>query len=360
MRKLVIYTVGVFLSLLLAVSCSNPTNSDSGSPFIEEPGDGSPANPYRISTAEQLSAVRGGQTGYEDWTLSDCYKLTADIDLSGYTTGAGWDPIGEAGNSFTGSFDGNGHKITGLTIYGTENYQGLFRSIDSSGSISNLGIENVNVIGPRYVGALAGTSKGTITHCYSTGMVIADERFGGGLVGGMTGGTISQCYSSASVSGEERIGGLIGYIDQLVTISESYATGPVKTTSSIGSFKGGFVGILLKDASGSITNCYATGDVNGANYLAGFVGSIVDASLFIKNCYATGKIIGSESASHLGGFSGSPGNIDSCYYDTQTTGKNDTIGAAGVSTADMKTQSTFSGWDFDTVWAINADEYPHL
>jgi hypothetical protein len=313
------------------MACSNPTSSDSGSPSVEEPGDGSPANPYRISTAEQLSAVRGGQTGYEDWTLSDCYKLTADIDLSGYTTGAGWDPIGEAGNSFTGSFDGNGHKITGLTIYGTENYQGLFRSIDRSGSISNLGIENVNIIGPRYVGALAGTSKGTITHCYSTGMVIADERFGGGLVGGMTGGTISQCYSSASVSGEERIGGLIGYIDQLVTISESYATGPVKTTSSIGSFKGGFVGILLKDASGSITNCYATG-----------------------------KIIGSESASHLGGFSGSPGNIDSCYYDTQTTGKNDTIGAAGVSTADMKTQSTFSGWDFDTVWAINADEYPHL
>jgi hypothetical protein len=137
-------------------------------------GTGVESDPYQISTAAQLDAVRG-------YTSAGIYfELIADIDLSGYGTGAGWAPI----NSFYGNLDGNGFKIMNLTINRpTTHYEvGLFKSIESGGTISNIILQNMNVTGRQGAGGLVYANSGTINNSSVTGSLYG-SRILGGLVG---------------------------------------------------------------------------------------------------------------------------------------------------------------------------------
>ena len=173
----------------------------------ESQGDGTQANPFEVWTAEDLRKVGSGIDG---WNLDCHYIQMADIDLSGYSAGEGWEPIGDDRTEtceacdgsgkpcsacygkgetivihpFTGSYNGNGFKIKNLTINRPDaDYQGLFGYVQGA-SLTNIKLEKVDINnGDRYVGGLAGYNwKGFITGCYATGLVSGNE-YVGGLVG---------------------------------------------------------------------------------------------------------------------------------------------------------------------------------
>ncbi|MGD0784547.1 MAG: GLUG motif-containing protein [Sedimentisphaerales bacterium] len=285
-------------------------------------GNGTAGNPYQISTKADLLTLAANTTDY-----GLCFILTADIDMGGqvFTTAiiAADTVMGDEfnGTAFTGTFDGNGHKITHFTINGGS-YLGLFGFIYSGSSVKNLGLENFTVSGTSgsdYVGGLVGSNyHGSISSCYSTGTV-GDSYCGvGGLVG-VNNGSISNCYSTGVVSGYYYVGGLVG---------DYYG--------------------------GSINNCYSTGNVTGRSYLGGLVGDNYDGN--ISNCYSTGIVTGSSSLGGLIGFK-EGGNISSSYF-LDVAGPNNGYGTP-LTDAQMKQQSSFVGWDFLNIWNIGEGQtYP--
>lgn len=139
-------------------------------------GTGEEGSPYLITTEAQLKEIAKG--------LDKHYKLTKDIPLT-----ETWSPI----NNFTGSLEGDGFKITNLTIKTTSN-AGLFDA--NKGTITNLGVAVASIKGKTYVGAIAGVNNGVITNCFVTGGTITADN-GWGSVGGIAGSndkTISNCY----------------------------------------------------------------------------------------------------------------------------------------------------------------------
>ncbi len=118
--------------------------------------------PTEISTPEQLIALASGD-------LSGSYRLTADLDMTGYE----FTPIGTPDEPFTGYFDGNGHVISNLLIVG-ERYVGLFGC--NAGVIANVHMDDsCEIDGNSYVGGIAGSNTGTIVDCISEAMVICTE-----------------------------------------------------------------------------------------------------------------------------------------------------------------------------------------
>ncbi|MCL1875799.1 MAG: putative Ig domain-containing protein [Synergistaceae bacterium] len=277
--------------------------------------------PSIITTAAQLDAVRGNLRGN--------YRLGNDIDLTSYLApgGAGhtkwgtegWLPIGhESTNSeFTGSFDGNGYKITGLWI-NRPNAQnvGPF-GYTQNATIKNVGVEiaDAGIIGGHTVGGLVGhqycnNGAGTIINCYATGNVTATSYYVGGLVGvqafaHVNGGnnTIANCYATVNVNGTEYVGGLVGFISG--NISNCYATGNV---TAAGNYVGGLIGQqdsnpFLVGYTSAIEYCYATGNVSGTSDIGGLVGlQFANGVKIIANCYATGNVIGNSNVGGLVGY----------------------------------------------------------
>ena len=239
-------------------------------------GSGSDDNPYQIRTAAQLARlaqlVNAGNTTYN--ANGVCYKLMNGLDLSGYTSGEGWVPIGDNTNPFKGSFNGNHETITGLTINRTGvMLQGLFGVTDTGSLVQNFGVENVNVSGGDYTGGVVGLVSGTVQNCYSTGSVSGGDYTGGvaGNVGG--GGKVQNCYTASSVSGAYNIGGVVGLVAG--TVENSYSTGSVSGVSSVGGVAGYAPGRVencaalnpLVAATGSASVGRVAGDVSGDNRL---------------------------------------------------------------------------------------------
>ena len=164
-------------------------------------GSGTKESPYQISTADELfwvaSLVNGTLEGVEQNTAA-CAVLTADIDLSGQT----WTPIGTStSNYFKGTFDGDGHTISNLTIDTEASYVGLF------GATSGAVIKNVTLDKPQVQNSAGGTSNtgalvgymvgnGTVEYCAVTnGSVSSDGQYVGGLIGYFLVGTVQYCYN---------------------------------------------------------------------------------------------------------------------------------------------------------------------
>ena len=144
--------------------------------------------------------------------LSADYALANDIDATAtkdWNSGAGFEPVGKDWNNlFTGSLDGRNFMISGLHINrsSTNYYVGLFGYIGSGGSVSNVGMENVDITGRSYTGGLVGyLREGSVSNCYATGSVSGDQ-YVGGLVGRSLGGLLANCYVSGSVIGQNNVG----------------------------------------------------------------------------------------------------------------------------------------------------------
>jgi len=213
--------------------------------------------------------VNGGKTDIN-------ITLDTNIDL----TGKDWTPIGTSfRNSYTGTFDGGGHTIKGLTVTTNDQFVGLFGSLGKAGTVKNVVMEGVQITnnhGSGYVGGVVGNSDGTIENCSVSGSV-SGTAYVGGVVGVQWFGSITGCSSSATVKGMGDVGGVAGQTNAGATLTACYATGNV--TIELGHRDRVYVGGLVGwNAGSSVLACYATGNVTstgsstGNVYIGGFLG----------------------------------------------------------------------------------------
>ena len=145
-------------------------------------------------------------------------------------TGIDWTPIGTSfGNSYTGTFDGGGHTITGLTDTTNGQYAGLFGCLGKAGTVKNVVMEGLQITSNHrsgYTGGVVGNSWGTIENCSVSGSV-SGTLYVGGVVGDQWGGSITECSSSATVKGTVGVGGVAGHTTMGAAMTASYATGNV-------------------------------------------------------------------------------------------------------------------------------------
>ena len=231
---------------------------------------------YTVTSADGLmniaELVNGGKTDIN-------ITLDKNIDL----TGKDWMPIGTS-NSYTGTFDGGGHTITGLTFTTNDDYAGLFGNLNRAGTVKNVVMEGVQITSNQSnqiyggsIGGVVGTSWGTIENCSVSGSV-SGTVYVGGVVGVQIGGSITGCSSSATVKGMVDVGGVAGQTNSSATLTACYATGnviiemaPAKNIAG-----GSLVGM---NAGSSLLACYATGNVTstgsstGKVHIGGFLGN---------------------------------------------------------------------------------------
>ena len=236
---------------------------------------------YTVTSADGLmnvaKLVNGGKTDIN-------ITLDKNIDL----TGKDWTPIGTSfDNSYTGTFDGGGHTITGLTVTTNDQFVGLFGYLNSAGTVKNVVMEGIQITSNHMfgnTGGVAGFSWGTIENCSVSGSV-SGTKCVGGVVGAQKAGSITGCSSSATVKGTVDVGGVAG--EKWGSMTACYATGNV--TLEIDSPKnlsgGGLVGF---NGGSSVLACYATGNVTstgsstGNVHIGGFLG---DNYTTVTACY---------------------------------------------------------------------------
>ena len=211
---------------------------------------------YTVTSADGLmnvaKLVNGGKTDIN-------ITLDKNIDL----TGKDWTPIGtDYDNSYKGTFDGGGHTITGLTFTTNDEYAGLFGWLNRAGTVKNVVMEGVQITSNQIyggsIGGVVGSGWGTIENCSVSGSV-SGTVYVGGVVGVQIGGSITGCSSSAIVKGTRYVGGVAG--EKQGTMTACYATGDVtlKIDSPQNLYVGGLVGF---SGNARVLACYAIGNVN--------------------------------------------------------------------------------------------------
>ena len=240
-------------------------------------------NTYTVYNADGLmnvaELVNGGKTDIN-------ITLDKNIDL----TGKDWTPIGTSfDNSYTGTFDGGGHTITGLTITTKDQFVGLFGYLNRAGTVKNVVMEGIQITSNHMfgnTGGVAGFSWGTIENCSVSGSV-SGTVYVGGVVGAQIGGSITGCSSSATVKGTVDVGGVAGQTNSSATLTACYATGNViiEMAPNKNIAGGSLVGM---NAGSSLLACYATGNVTstgsstGNVHIGGFLG---DNYTTVTACY---------------------------------------------------------------------------
>ncbi|MEJ2053242.1 MAG: T9SS type A sorting domain-containing protein [Calditrichaceae bacterium] len=338
----------------------------------------------------------------------DGYKYNDSNDQNSSGNNEGYYPIGNSSTAFKGNYNGNNHTISNLNIAravnGSQTGVGLFGVVDSSQTvIENLALEDPDISNALdYTGSLAGrlANYSGIENILINNPVISAQHYAGGLAGQApsTTGTIRNCrvINAQLTTTGNYIGGLCGYM--YGTVENSSATGSatgvsiigglIGITSSDGAFYGSYSatdvsatsqeagGLIGRSNGAAVHNCYAVGSVNSTNTSSdgGLIGT-TNLGGEIQNCFFAGTSAGQ-------GFIGLDNGsvvVTSCFWDADadglpgTTPGSGNYGASGLSTADMKTLSTFTGagWDFDNesangiedIWmldGVNNNGYPFL
>lgn len=315
--------LSIALALLMVLTLLPATALQAQAAGVFAGGSGTPEDPYRIATAEQLDTVRN----YRD----KHFVLTADITLT-----ENWMPIGPSSNkAFTGTFDGNWHTISGLAISGPgHTYYGLFGYI-AGAEICNLSLQNVEIDAQyeygSWVGGLTGYATGNsiIENCYIEGSVSGTSQSKtGGLAGSVVGAAIIQCFVDVNV------------------------------TSTAGNAGAGGLAASLSGKGSRITNSYAVGSVTG--YYAGGMVGVLEGAASVENSYAVGAVSSESGGGGLVGMkSGTGGQVTDSYYDKETTGWTNSPAGTGKSTKEMQTATPFSNWN-TSIWHFEAGKYPAL
>ncbi len=301
---------------------------------------------YTVTSTEGLKNI--AKLVNEEWKLGINITLTADIDLKGID----WTPIGKDDNkAYTGTFDGNGKTITGLTVTGSDQYAGLFGYIGSGGTVKNVVLEGVQIESDNssgYAGGVAGDSWGTIENCSVSGSV-SGTTFAGGVVGSQRGGSITGCNSSATVKGVIFAGGIAGETNSGASLTGCYATRDV-TVENDGTNNSHAGGVVGYNGGGTLTACYATGSVTGSGSGTIYVGGVTGSNNFgiLTACYHAKEDVSGPTGTTGGvagrNFKGSmPGGgiITACYWGGN--GQEQGIGEDQVGTGGT-TQVTDDDW----------------
>ena len=301
-----------------------------------------------IGDQTQLEAI--GENLGGDYVVVNSFEVVVPSDGgSTYVTG-----------TFTGTFDGGGYLISGLT-------RPLFDIIGSDGVVGNLNLK-ADLVTDQVIGrgVLANESYGTINSVNTEGDVFSRTNGVGGLAG-YSAGSISNSSATGDVTGPSYVGGLVGYSDG--SISNSSATGDVT-----GDLAGdGVVGGLVGDSDGSISNSSATGDVTGPSYVGGLVGdsggsiSNSSASGDVNGSFYVGGLVGNSTSSisesfaegdvisvnaFTGGLVGySTANISNSYATGNVTGSNDVGGLVGYQ-VNADVSNSYASGDVTGVWEV--------
>ena len=219
-------------------------------------------------------AKMGGTTYNDLHTALDAAKNGGTVELLGEVNLTGdWTPVGTSNEPFKGTFDGNGHKITGLKIT-SGSYIGLFGYVGEGAVIRNVNLVGANVFGVKRVGALIGQIKGnaTVSNCTvdSTSHVTGSDSNTGGLIGEAAGGItvkLEKLINYATVTnteseGPSRAAGIIAQVTSgaNVTISNCDNHGAITTNNG---YAGGIVAAKQGDSKVSFENCSNAGTLTG-------------------------------------------------------------------------------------------------
>ena len=345
-------------------------------------GSGTAEDPYRIGDYAQLKSfaalVNRGQT-------DACAVLTQDVVCKNAATdsdyAADWTPIGTALLPYEGTFDGQGHTLTGLSTTADCDllYVGLFGRVGAAGTVKNVTVKDGDLCnknttqalthpalggivgrnegtltgcahngnltsGYACLGGIAGISTGTLTDCRNEGIVDGAE-YVGGIVGEMSDhALLTDCCNDADVVGDASVGGIVGDADN-GAVTGCFNTGDVlgmdgSTGGVAGDLDGGTVdgcrnngavtafddtagplGGLVGYSNGALTRSYNIGSVTGGDYVGGLVGYNYGT---IANCYTTGDVSGDSTVGGLVG--GDHGSVTNCYFAGNVTGSS-TVGA---------------------------------
>ena len=301
-------------------------------------GNGTENAPYQIGTAEGLKWFRdkvNNAKAKEETKI--CAVLTEDIDLNNEP----WTPIGIGEDTrkedlpYSGTFDGNGHTISGLNVnYGDKN-GGLFCYVKSA-TIKNLTVAGSVTYssgdGIAYGGIVGCADSSTIENCTNR-CTVTGRWYDGGIVGRSVNTTITGCanFGNISISGFNCVGGICGYLS-------SYASDETSTNFS------------------TIRDCYNVGSISGI-YAGGIAGRSYngDNSAYpnrIANCYNMGKVTTTASGCAgeiLGKFlSTKDASLDNCYY-LDTAGNN----AVGQSNAQVTNTKSMTAAEFADGTVLN-------
>jgi len=364
--------IAVIASVFVALPASPATAADTNCPTAAggfSGGSGTQADPYVIDDSAALQLLKEQTPTYVD----DSFVQTADIDMSSGGNPCVWDR-GIGSNGFDGSYDGQGHLISGLNVITAVQFAGLFARATTTATISNVSFQGdvtSTSTSQGYVGALVGWLQGgRITNSSASGDVTStyDEiNFSGtgGLVGvARSGAQITGSQATGDVSADNTAGGLVGRFNSPDgQIIESYSTGSVSVTTS---GAGGLVGSAVDV---DIARSFATGNVTGTNvtsgrqHFAGFIASISGGST-ITDSYSTGSITVSPAGEEIGGFVGDAGSLladtfTRTYSATSNgivaTGADDTKvgGYGGIERNNVNVAQSF--WNSQTAFQVALD-----
>jgi len=309
----------------------------------------------QISTCLELQDIESA--------LTSNYVLTQNIDCSattGWNGGAGFVPL----SWFEGTLQGNGYNITDLYIF-RNNTQSVGLINGLAGTIDNVGLINVDISGRSDVGGFVGYSdvgslinnsfveggsiKGGIGYSHSYGSNT------GGLIG-YADGTVANCYNTATIiSVGDGVGGIVGH-NYGELIYNCYNTGDVLGWDGAGGILG-----WSSSTGGSVYNSWNSGYVNASTGAGGIAGWL---TANVTNSYNYGLVEGTDI--YQGGVSGhnDSGLTYNSYYDEQTSGQSgDNAQGIPLTTAEMKTQRNYSGWDFADLWEMDVagnNGYPNF
>jgi len=272
-------------------------------------GNGTSAAPYAITNEKQFILFNSLSSVNKYYTLSSDITLAKDAYIQ---------------SGFNGNLNGNGHKVVvNATIPDDRQSAGLFAATGSNATISNLTVEGTINSTIEGVGGIVGINAGTISKSASK-VTLTSEGYAGGIAG-RNSGTIEKCYSmTGSVTGRYMLGGIVG----------------------------------INYTAGIVTNSFSRMDLTlETNVAGGLVGWNKGQ---ISYCYSTGKI--HEGLTNKGGLVGydDDGIVQYSFYDKDTSGLSDTGKGIPTSTTEMKSGSSYAGWNFTSVWNITASSYPWL
>lgn len=305
-----------------------------------------------ISTPEQFATLINRN-------LAGTYTLTNDIDMSGYD---GFKGIAVSGTPFSGSLDGQGHKVSGLTVTYTDggSNEGIFGQT-AGATIKNIAFENILVdagSAANHVGFIGSASSTTFDQVAITGKVIGNDHVAL-LAGDADGITVTNTTLWGTVDGRSQCGGFAGCTLEGGASFDKCLSNVNVSCSSRG-WAGGFVGLIDKANSVvTINNCVSLGDMSSAGdgtpriaapFIAG--NGAGDAPNAVIN-FNENNLYNSEATIIAD-------NIDQAWPSKNETADGGSVSAAiAQNSTVLKNQATYTniGWDFDKIWKMDEGSY---
>ncbi len=263
----------------------------------------------------------------------------------------------------------NCHSSGTITSSGSTmgSYGGLLgllqrNAVDETGTVyvydcsSSCTLDMANAVnGAARGGLISDGTRIVVRNSFATGSLVNGTdtlSSSGGLIGNVILSDLFFCYATGDIEGgNDRIGGLFGSALQFVNCNSCYATGNVEGQGLVGGLGGNISSDLATPCT--MTDCYAWGNVTGDDSVGGFIGIADDSGTIHTNCYSIGTVTGNTNVGGFGGQLHVSSTQTSCYWDVETSGQANSSGdEVGKTTTQMKTKTTYTNWDFDTIWTM--------